>query len=382
MRTFETHDRRLHDYPDPLQGLHETVVDGDGDPVVERPTEGTPVCAGEAISCVEVADARVAIAFSRASWARVGERLPATADRWVGIPPNVLGAMHVPDRTEATTCQPSASVDAQVDVEWLAPKRHVCRPGPGHCGSPCALDGAGVARLSQGAAARGARRRSAAGGVSRCARADGAKARSSARRCGLLRRTRHARLARHDRVFHSAGRRPDSSRRQCLAWRPTASRRSGSWVNHAAFRPGALSTITPVKYAARSIFVRRLRAGVTRWHRVIELTRRRRPHLHGSIFVPQGWVPPASPITDIMSTLGEFTPPLARFTTGPAVPRGWSTEKAGNKGPSSAPGGPMVPRHPEPSAGTPAPRVGRLVVGGNRRATVERSTIAPSGGPP
>lgn len=51
--------------------------------------------------------------------------------------------------------------------------------------------------------------------------------------------------------------------------------------------------------AAVDLLMRRLRrAGVTRWHRVIELTKRRRPHLHGSIYFPQGWTPPGSPITD------------------------------------------------------------------------------------
>lgn len=49
-------------------------------------------------------------------------------------------------------------------------------------------------------------------------------------------------------------------------------------------------------YAVKRFTERLRHAGCTRWHRVVELTKRRRPHGHGCVYFPEGWVPPGSPI--------------------------------------------------------------------------------------
>ncbi len=62
--------------------------------------------------------------------------------------------------------------------------------------------------------------------------------------------------------------------------------------------------------AAIKRFMQRLREEeFLRWHRVIELTKRRRPHLHGSVYFRPGWTPSGSPISDIMSS-NRSRPPL------------------------------------------------------------------------
>ena len=57
--------------------------------------------------------ARVCITRNRVSCVRVGSRLPATAERCVGTPPNVLGATFMPDRVE------SHSRRAELPTRWL-----------------------------------------------------------------------------------------------------------------------------------------------------------------------------------------------------------------------------------------------------------------------
>jgi hypothetical protein len=54
------------------------------------------------------------------------------------------------------------------------------------------------------------------------------------------------------------------------------------------------------------------RAGLLRWHWVVEWQRRGVPHLHLAVYAASEWVPPGwgkSPITDIMSTPEEPTAP-------------------------------------------------------------------------
>src|SRR5581483_8676433 len=49
---------------------------------------------------------------------------------------------------------------------------------------------------------------------------------------------------------------------------------------------------------AVDLFLRRLkRGGMLRSHRVLEMTRRRRPHTHASVYFPEGWLPVSSDIT-------------------------------------------------------------------------------------
>lgn len=71
----------------------------------------------------------------------------------------------------------------------------------------------------------------------------------------------------------------------------------------------------------REIYLRRLReAGLLRWHWLTEWQRRGTPHLHMAVYVPEGWVPPGSPIRDIMSTTGSRDPAREQAYRTPRCP--------------------------------------------------------------
>jgi len=117
-----------------------------------------------------------------------------------------------------------------------------------------------------------------------------------------------------------------AKRGEVVGWSAGAVRRHTSWLRSVDTTQldgiGAAATLTMLECPPTSDDWRRLlkvlqqrlrRAGLLRWHWVVEWQRRGVPHLHLAIYAPSDWSAPGwsgSPITDIMSGCGDESPPL------------------------------------------------------------------------